>query len=209
MKTKSFTILILSLIAIAVFAGCSTAEPEALQLAWPPAGEAIDANPILQWQSFEGADEYSVTVTAVGADTAVFTQKTAETNIPIAPALTPGSYTWHVEALGDNEKILAELDSTFSVKDVVTLVAPDAFETVGAEPELKWQAYPGAISYQVIVINDAFPPVVVCEHTTTETSYVVSPALEPASYSWRVWAFDSNNQLVAELNSNIVVEGVQ
>lgn len=300
MKTKGITILILALIAIAVLAGCSPAEPEPLQLAWPPADEAIDPNPILQWQPFEGAGEYSVTVTAVGADTAVFTQKTAETNIPVVPALAPGSYTWHVQALNDNDKVLAELDSTFSVKDVITLryppleepvdpapilqwdsfpgatnyhiivlddvafppevildlvvtepmlavdppltpghyswtvlaqndesavlaelastfsvkdvvalVAPAAFETVGAEPELKWEPYPGAVSYQVIVINDAFPPVVVCEHTTSDTAYTVSPPLEPANYSWRVSAFDSNNYLVAELNSNIVVEGVQ
>lgn len=103
--------------------------------------------------------------------------------------------------------VLAELTSTFSVKDVVALVAPAPFESVGTEPELQWQAYPGAVSYQVLVINDdAFPPVVVCDHTTTETTFVVGPALEPASYSWRVWAFDGGDKLVAELNSNIVVE---
>jgi hypothetical protein len=301
MKTKCFTILILSLLAIAAFVGCNAAEPEALQLAWPPAGEAVDPNPMLQWQPFAGAAEYRVTVTGEGAETPVFEQNTAETNIPVAPALAPGSYNWHVEALNDNDKVVAELESafsvkdaitlryppleepvdpapilqwdaypgaasyqvivledaafppevmldqvvnepmlavdpalapghyswnvyaldeesavlaeltsTFSVKDVVALVAPAAFEEVGAEPLLQWQAYPGAASYQVIVINDdAFPPVVVCEHTTTDTAYTVSPPLEPASYSWRVWAFDGNDKLVAELNSNLVVKEAQ
>lgn len=297
MKTKTLTILILSLIAITILAGCAAAEPAELQLAWPPADEAIDPNPILQWQPFDGASRYSVTVTATGTESAVFTQETAETNIPVSPSLPPGLYTWRVEAVDKDDDILAQLESTFSVKDVITLryppleepvdpapilqwevypgavnyqvvvlddaayppqvvleqtvtdpmlpidpplapghyswtvlaqdigavtlaeltstfsvkdvlalVAPAAFATVGPEATLQWQAYPGAINYQVIVIDDeAYPPVVVCEHTTTETSYVVSPPLEPGSYSWRVWANGSDNKLLAELNSNIIV----
>lgn len=300
MTVKSFTISILSLLLIAILVGCAAANPETLQLAWPPADEAVDSGPILQWQAFEGADEYRVTVTALGTETPLFDQTTAETNLSVIPTLIPGPYTWHVEAL-DGDKVLAELESTFSVKDVITLryppleepvepapilqwdslsgatsyqviilndaafppevvldtvitepmlvvdpplapghyrwnvyamaeesavlaeltstfsvkdvlalITPAAFETVGAEPELKWQAYPGAVSYQIIVINgDAFPPVVVCDHTTAETSFVVEPPLEPANYSWRVWAFNSSNKLVAELNSNIVVEAIQ
>lgn len=299
MKTIRLTILIL--LFAAVLAGCSAAEPEALEVAWPPADEAVDSNPILQWAAFEGAGEYRVRVTAAGMETPLFDQTTAETNIPVVPALAPGSYGWQVEALDGSGKVLARLDSTFSVKDVITLryppleepvdpapilqwdsfpgatgyqvivlddaafppevkvdtvvtepmlavdpplapghyswnvyaldegsavlaeltstfsvkdvlalIAPAAFEAVGSEPMLQWQAYPGAVSYQVLVINDdAFPPVVVCDHKTAETSYVVEPPLEPASYSWRVWAFDSSNKLVAELNSNIVVEKVQ
>lgn len=209
MKTKSFTILILSLIAISVLVGCSTAEPKALQLAWPLADEAIDANPILQWQPFEGAGEYSVTVTVAGADTAVFTQKTAETNIPIAPALSPGSYTWHVEALSDNDKVLAELDSTFSVKDIITLRYPPLEEPVDPAPILQWDDFPGAASYQVILLDDvAFPPEVILDLVVTEPMLAVEPPLAPGHYSWTVLAQNDESAVLAELTSTFSVKDV-
>ncbi|MFZ0544160.1 MAG: hypothetical protein WAM60_01895 [Candidatus Promineifilaceae bacterium] len=209
MKIKMNIVVMALLIAIGVFVGCSKSEPGALQLAWPPADEAVDPNPILQWQPFVGIGEYRVIVTEAGADKALFDQRTAETNIPVTPALNPGSYTWHVDAFDETGKVLAVLDSTFSVKDAIGLISPVAFDTVGTEPELKWQPFPGAVSYHVTVINDTYPPEVVCEHTTADTSYTVSPPLVPANYSWRVWAFDNNNRLVAELNSNIVVQGAE
>ncbi len=183
-----------------------------ITLGYPPLEEPVDPAPILQWDSYPGAVGYQVIVLndAAYPPEVLLDVVVTEPMLSIDPPLAPGHYSWTVLAQNDKSVVLAELTSTFSVKDVVALVAPAAFEKVGAEPLLQWQAYPGAVNYQVLVINDdAYPPVVVCQHTTTDTSYVVSPALEPANYSWRVWAFDSSDNLVAELNSNLVVAASQ
>ena len=102
--------------------------------------------------------------------------------------------------------MLAELTSTFTVKDVLSLVAPAEEATVDSEPLLQWQSYPDAVKYQIIILDAAaYPPVVVMDQTTHDTSFMVTPALKAGSYTWTVWAFDSNDKLVAELNSSFIV----
>jgi len=86
------------------------------------------------------------------------------------------------------------------------LTWPNSEESVDDQPILQWQSYPGATSYQVIVIDDAaYPPVVVFDQATTDTSLVVTPSLKAGSYTWSVWAHDSNGKVLAELNSSFIV----
>jgi len=46
---------------------------------------------------------------------------------------------------------------------------------------------------------------VVLDQITTETSFSVTPPLEPGSYSWTVWAQDANAVTRAELVSQFMV----
>lgn len=109
---------------------------------------------------------------------------------------------------------LAELDALINSLSVtgttavpqLTKVSPQNRESVESQPVLQWQGYPGAVSYQVIVLeDDAYPPVVVLDQATTETSLMVTPALESGSYSWTVWAYDAGGKVTAELTSNFLV----
>jgi hypothetical protein len=83
---------------------------------------------------------------------------------------------------------------------------PENEESVDSQPVLQWEAFPGAVRYQIVVVDDAaYPPVVVLDEATTETSLSVTPALKEGSYTWTVWAFDGSEKLLAELNSSFNV----
>lgn len=186
----------------------TTAVPT-LNLVWPEAKEAVDSQPVLQWEPFAGAVNYHVVVLDdVAYPPQVVVEETVnEPMLAIETALAPGYYSWTVWAQDRETAVLAERSSTFSVKDVVTLVAPATGETVSGDPLLEWEAFPSAATYQVIVLDDgAYPPVVILDETTNETSFAVMSPLEPGSYSWTVWAIDANDAVIAELASQFNVK---
>jgi hypothetical protein len=181
---------------------------DAITLGYPPPEEAVDPSPILQWEPFAGAADYHVIVLDDGAypPQVIMDQVVIEPMLAVETPLAPGHYSWTVWAQDGDTAVLAELTSTFSVKDVVELVAPAAGETVSSEPLLQWQGFPDAVRYQVVVIDDhAYPPVVILDETTSETAFAVTLSLESGSYSWTVWAFDGSDKVLAELNSSFVV----
>jgi hypothetical protein len=136
----------------------------------------------------------------------VIDQTVTEPMLVVDAPLKPGHYSWTVWAQDGETAVLAQLNSTFFVKDSIELVAPATSATISPETRLQWQSYPGATSYQVIVIDDAaYPPVVVFDQATTDTSLVVTPSLKAGSYTWSVWAHDSNGKVLAELNSSFIV----
>ena len=180
-----------------------------LNLTWPNAEEAVDSQPILQWEPQPEAANYHVVVLDDVAypSRVIIDQTVTEPMLAVDPPLAPGHYSWTVLAQNGDTAVVAELTSTFTVKDVVALVAPAAGETVSPEPLLQWQAFPGAVNYQIVVIDDdAYPPVVILDQTMTETSLLVTPALESGSYSWTVWAKDDNDVVIAELTSQFNVK---
>lgn len=185
----------------------TTAVPT-LQLTWPNNEESVDNQPVLQWQEFPGALNYHVIVLDDVAypPQVIIDQTVTEPMLAMDTPLKPGHYSWTVWAQDGETAVLAELASTFTVKDVLSIIAPAAEATVGIEPLLQWQGYPDAVKYQVIILDAAaYPPVVVLDQTTNDTSLTVTPALKTGSYTWTVWAFDNNDKLLAELNSSFVV----
>lgn len=180
----------------------------ALELVWPESEASVDSQPVLQWQEFPGAISYHVMVLDDVAypPQVVIDQTVTEPLLPVETPLAPGHYSWTVLAQSEAAEDLAQLNNTFFVVDDIMPVAPADGETVGAEPLLQWEGYPGAGAYEVVVVDDdAFPPVVVLEAETAGTSLAVSPALEPGSYSWTVRALDGAGRVVAELNSSFMV----
>lgn len=178
-----------------------------LTLKWPPFGEPVDDSPILQWESFPGAARYQVWVLDSGSAQAAVDQVITTTIMPVTPPLRKGaSYNWTVQARDAQDVVLAELNSFFIVKADLELVGPRSGEAVDASPVLKWKSFPDATRYQLIVVDDdAYPPKVVLDQVTTETSFTVTPPLEPGSYSWTVWAQDANAVTRAELVSQFMV----
>ncbi|MFO7681211.1 MAG: leucine-rich repeat domain-containing protein [Chloroflexota bacterium] len=185
----------------------TTAVPT-LQPIWPENEESVDSQPVLQWEAFPGAVSYHVVVLDDVAfpPQVVLDQTVTEPLLAVAQPLAPGHYSWTVFAQDTETAVLAQLNSTFFVKDILESVAPADGAAVSPEPMLEWQSYPGAVRYQVVVVDDAaYPPVVVLDEATTETSLAVTPALKPGSYTWTVWAFDGGEKLLAELNSSFNV----
>ena len=185
----------------------TTAVPS-LQLTWPNSEEAVDNQPILQWQAFPGAVNYHVIVLddVTYPPQVVIDQTVTEPMLAVDTALKPGHYSWTVWAQDGETAVLAQLNSTFFVKDSITLISPAAGAAIEPETTLQWQNYAGATSYQVIIIDDAaYPPVVVLDQTTTDTSLTIPSSLKAGSYTWTVWAHDDNDKVVAELNSSFIV----
>jgi hypothetical protein len=86
-------------------------------------------------------------------------------------------------------------------------VWPENGESVDGEPMLQWASFPGTDHYELVVIDDdAFPPVVAFQSTTTESLVPVTPTLPPGSYSWTVRALDSSGAVLAELNRQFLVK---
>src|SRR5690606_22913981 len=136
-----------------------------------------------------------------------FSQFSTETVVPITPALEPGSYSWTVRALDGSDTVLAELNRQFWVKATLEAISPALGATVTVTPTLIWQAYPDATSYQVSILDDAaYPPVVIIGEKSDDTTFTVVTPLKPGSYSWTVWAIDSNNKVVAEFNGSFVAD---
>lgn len=219
---------IMILLIILLLAGCSVptqteVEPTAdvatvtetavptLQPTWPENEESVDSQPVLQWEAFSGAGSYHVVVLddAASPPQVVLDQTVNDPMLAVDQPLAPGHYSWTVwaqEAQDGETAVLAQLNSAFFVKDALEPVAPADSAAVSPEPVLQWQSYPGAVRYQVVVVDDAaYPPVVVLDEATTDTSLVVTPALKPGSYTWTVWAFDDSEKLLAELNSSFIV----
>jgi hypothetical protein len=85
-------------------------------------------------------------------------------------------------------------------------VTPNDGDTVSNQPVLQWVDVPGAISYQVIVLDDAaYPPLVVIDETVAEPKLAVDAALDPGHYSWTVRALTEDGTVLAELNRTFTV----
>lgn len=110
---------------------------------------------------------------------------------------------------------LAALDALLSSLSVagaapipsITAVWPEDGESVDAQPVLQWEAQPGAVNYQVIVLDDvAFPPQVIIDQAVLEPMLAVDAPLPAGHYScWTIWAYDADGKLLAELASSFVV----
>ena len=87
------------------------------------------------------------------------------------------------------------------------LLEPADGAAVSVSPTLRWAAFPGAARYQVWVIDsDAYPPQVIVDQTTTDTSLVVSAPLQSGKgYSLTIRALDANGVTLAESNSGFTV----
>jgi hypothetical protein len=176
-----------------------------LILVWPPDREAVDSQPVLQWQGFTGADHYQVWVLndEVSPPELLVDQVVNETSYAVSTPLAPGSYTWTVRALDGSQAVIAELNSQFRVIDQLAVLEPADGAAVGASPTIRWTGFPGATQYQVLVLEaEAYPPVVVVDSVSKGTQFSVNPPLKPeTSYSLTIRAMNRAREVLAESNT--------
>lgn len=85
---------------------------------------------------------------------------------------------------------------------------PEDGETVDAQPVLQWETQPGAVNYQVVVLdNVAYPPRVIIDQTVPGPMLAVNTPLLSGHYRWTGWAHDNDGKLLAQLASNFVMAG--
>lgn len=178
-----------------------------LQGQWPDEGEAVDGQPLLQWQPFAGATHYELVVVDHDAypPFVAFSYTGSETAVPVAPPLAPGSYSWTVRAKDATGATLAELNRQFMVYDRLELVAPVDMANVTTTPTLQWQPYAGAVNYEIIVVTGYPPEVVFTTTTTNPVVTITTPLVNPDLHYWTVWAKDSAGQTIASLSSSFNV----
>ncbi len=212
---RSLIILLLLLLLVGCTAvseaepsGNMTEDQQNVAVIWPGAHEAVDAQPVLQWEAFPEAAQYQVIIVNSDTNETVFRQTTTEGVMPVTPPLPEGgNYTWTVQAQDANGEVIGEVHSFFSVKGGLTAVWPANGESVDNKPILQWEAFPGVSQYHVIVVDDdAYPPVVAFDQVTAETMIEVTPALEPGSFSWTVQGLDETGRILAEANNQFMVE---
>ncbi|TKJ42949.1 hypothetical protein CEE36_05545 [candidate division TA06 bacterium B3_TA06] len=170
-------------------------EPELIS---PADGETVmTATPKFTWHSTPDARSYSVEISAEESfaetiDSIIF----KDTSFILADTLKLGQeYHWRVIArnLQGVESNPSEPE-TFHVQSGVGLLSPAAYDST-AWPEFSWGAYPGASSYNLTISSYADFREPFFDTTTGSTSLQWPDSLAPATYFWRVQAFDANRPL--------------
>jgi hypothetical protein len=117
----------------------------------------------------------------------------------------PAAFTPDLAAL---DRLIGRL-SVAGTTAVPTLqpIWPENEASVDSQPVLQWEAFPGAVNYHVVVLDDAaFPPQVALDQTVTDPMLAVEQPLAPGHYSWTVWAQDGETAVLAQLNSVFFVK---
>lgn len=115
----------------------------------------------------------------------------------------PAAFTPDLAALDELIRSLSVAGTT--AVPSLQLIRPANEESVGSQPVLQWEAFPGAASYHIVVLDDAaYPPQVVLDQTLSEPMLAVEQPLSPGHYSLTIQAFDHSGKLVAESNSNFM-----
>lgn len=96
----------------------TTAVPT-LEIIGPANEETVENQPVLAWQGYPDAASYQVVVLndAAFPPEVMIDRRVTEPSLVVEESLAPGHYSWTVWAYDKDDKVLAELNSTFIVAD--------------------------------------------------------------------------------------------
>ena len=120
----------------------------------PPAGAVVESAPILRWQPLPGALTYRVMLIDAGTTELLVDERIEATEYPITTALTSGrTYQWLAQGLIEEDVLLGEVDSTFTLADTGQ-AAPTA-ATADGSPQLSLDTGSIASGFEVETIDAA------------------------------------------------------
>ncbi len=178
-----------------------TYSPAVPQLVGPTGGQTVSI-PTLNWNPVAGAARYRVAIT--GPDGFALQEDTASTSYTPQEVLQPGSYSWQVQTISQDNRLGTSFifnTGSFSVMAMPAAVSatPDPTSSPAGRrfPTLTWAPVTGATRYEVWA-----KPVANVGYTLLgdEFAYPAGESLngnylDPGDYNWFVNAFSGSTML--------------
>jgi hypothetical protein len=173
----------------------------------PSNGGKVAAGEVrLDWDDYENADYYKVSLYPDEGDAILVDKRVNESSIAVDLLPLNCGYRWRVEAFSSERIKIAEtaeqFDFTVDKQEgscVLTIEEPtDGAEIRGDNIVLNWEDNPLARTYKILMWNDDDPDRanVLNFEEVNESSYRFEETLTPARYVWSVDAYDENGDNV-------------
>jgi hypothetical protein len=160
---------------------------------------------VLTWEVYPGAHDYEVLLSPPDEASPESVGRTTETSYIYTQPLLNGQCTWYIIAYNQNGHSIAYSDFhkftiTGAARSVhVEKVSPLNEAGVSSTGlTLQWKPYPGASYYMVHVGDIIAEAQVNMNIKVTSTSYTIPEVLKPGRYCWKVAAYDSSNNILAD-----------
>jgi len=162
-------------------------------LVYPSDGDTVSASElILSWTEVEGArlyrleiDRDSFFMSPAVSEESESTTWAVRLDTATSPLAGQQTYYWHVAAYVETWGAWSETRS-FYVVTPPGLISPLDADTIKF-PTLRWRSYPSATSYRLYIYQgDIAAGLKVTDTLLTDTSFIITDSLGPATYRWSV-----------------------
>lgn len=165
-----------------------------------------DAEVQLDWQDYEDASYYKVSLYPEEGDAILVDKRVNESNFIVDLLPVNCGYRWRVEAFSSQRVKIAEMAEQFDFEVnklegscLLAIKEPtDGAEIRGDNIVLDWEDSPLAVTYEILMWNDDDPERtnVLDFEEVNESSYRFEETLTPARYVWSVDAYDEHGDKI-------------
>lgn len=178
--------------------GCPA--PSAPSLSSPPNGSSTyDTTPTFSWDNVSGATSYRIQVDDdPGFGLPDIDQTVSDTNYTPGTDLVSDIHYWRVRAInacGEGNWTALWSITILCIPDAPDLASPPNGSIVSdTTPTFSWDSVNGAISYHILVDDNASFSSPEISQTTTVTSYTPITVLTTTTYYWKVQASNTHGE---------------
>lgn len=168
--------------------------------------EISEPRPTLEWEAYPDAAYYEVTLDSDRGYSVFLFEETQETSITSTQDLLNCGYSWYIKAYNSNGVQIAETDGMWDFTETgqpydcnVTGLSPaDGASASASGLTLNWDAHGLAAYYQINLYSADDSSINPLDFVRADTnSYTVTQTIEPGTYNWVVYAYDTNDNFFA------------